>query len=102
MTARQFTRGVSTRAPIEELIVQFEALRQLLGGGDLDLNATGATQTTLSDGRIGANSFIMLMPKDSNAASVAWHVSARSAGSATIDHAGATTVRQFDYFLFGR
>ena len=102
MSERQYTRGVSTRASVTELIVQFEALRQLFGGGDLAFNATGATQTVLTDGRIGANSFIQLMAKDAAAATTSWHVSAKTTGSATIDHAGSTSVRTFDYFVFGR
>lgn len=71
--------------------------------GSLTLTA-GATTTTLTDSRIGGESFIGLMPTTANAAGAlaTTYVSARAKGSATITHANAATVdRTFVVLVIG-
>lgn len=66
--------------------------------------ATGATQTTLIDSRIGANTFIGFQPLSANAAaamSSIW-VSNQINGQATVHHASAATAdRTFNLLFIG-
>jgi hypothetical protein len=73
--------------------------------GDVTLTANAAS-TTLTDARIGPNSFIYFMPKTANAAAEigagGFYVSARTDGSATLTHAnGASVDRSFAYLVIG-
>ena len=71
--------------------------------GTVTLTA-GVTTTTLSDPRIGPNSYIGLMPKTANAAGAiaTTYVSAQTEGSATLTHANAVSVdRTFTYMVVG-
>jgi hypothetical protein len=64
--------------------------------------ATGTTVTTVSDPRIGPQSYIDLMPTSSASASATWNVSARSKGSCSFAHvSSATTTVTFDYLIIG-
>lgn len=66
--------------------------------------ADGETETVLTDSRIGANTFISLMPTTANAAAAmtAVYVSAKTKGSATLTHDNtADTDRTFDVLLIG-
>ncbi len=86
-----------------------QAVNNQLGG---KLNATAsvtltpsATSTTLTDSRIGANTFIGFTPRTLNA-STAWisglYVSAKKNGQATITHASSPNTDQtFDVLLIG-
>lgn len=76
------------------------------------LNATSqitltpsATSTTLTDSRIGANTFIGFSPRTANAVT-AWisglYVASKVNGSATLNHASsANTDQTFDLLLIG-
>lgn len=64
----------------------------------------GETSTTLTDKRIGGNTYIGFMPLTANAAAAlaTTHVSARDNGVATITHDNtADTDRTFDLVLIG-
>ncbi len=73
--------------------------------GDVTLaNSASASSTTVTDSRVGFNSFIGLMPTTLNAASAmaATYISARSAGGFTISHAINTTAdKAFVYCVLG-
>ena len=72
--------------------------------GNVTLNASSATTTTISDERIGYNSIIMLMPTTANAASSLTnvYVSARAKGSATLTHSANTnTDKTYGYIIVG-
>jgi len=78
---------------------------------DGKLNSTGsvtltasATNTTLTDARIGANSIIILEPTNanSNTAKANLYVSAKADGSATLTHASSSnTDQKFGYVVIG-
>ena len=71
--------------------------------GDLTLTAN-TTTTTITDRRIGPNSYIDWMPTTSNAAAAlaTTYVSARTEGSATVTHANnSQTDRTFRYVVLG-
>ena len=73
--------------------------------GDVTLTANAAS-TTLTDARIGPNSFIYFMPRTANASAEigagAFYVSARTDGSATLTHANnAQSDRTFAYLVIG-
>ena len=75
------------------------------------LNCTGSvtltanvTTTTMTDEKIGADSWIGFMPTTANAAGAlaTTYISARAQGSATVTHANAATVdRTFVYAILG-
>ena len=73
------------------------------GFGEVTLTAASTT-TTLTDRRIGADSFIVFRPRTANAAAAMdtlW-VSARTKGSATLTHdSTADTDRTFEYEVRG-
>ena len=76
---------------------------KLLCTGTKTLTANAAT-TTLTDSRIGANSFISFMPTTANAAAAlgGLYVSARADGSATLTHANnAQADKTFTYLVIG-
>ena len=87
-----------------------ESIGGLLDGkvnsvGDVTLTANQAT-TTLSDRRIGPDSFIHFMPTTANAAAEVgaggFYVSARAQYSATLTHANnAQADRTFRYVVLG-
>jgi len=90
---------------LNDLVRVVNALLQgkLNAVGDVTLTANAAA-TTLTDSRIGPNSFIGFMPTTSNAAGAlsGLYVSARTDGSATLTHANAATVdRTFTYVVIG-
>lgn len=72
--------------------------------GGITLNQ-GATSTTLTDSRIGANSVILFMPLNDHAAAELGHghmyVSARNKGSATITHGNHMNDMIFAYVVVG-
>lgn len=66
--------------------------------------AANVTTTTLTDSRIGANSYLGFSPRSANAAVATGNlwVSAKTKGSATLTHANtATTDRTFDVLVIG-
>ena len=66
--------------------------------------AASSTTTTITDARIGPNTFIGLEPTTANAASAraSLYVSARTKGSATLAHASSANVDQtFMVLLIG-
>lgn len=67
--------------------------------------AANATSTTLTDARIGANTFIGFTPTTLNAVTAltsGLYVSAKQKGSATLTHASSThTDQTFDVLLIG-
>jgi predicted CopG family antitoxin len=72
--------------------------------GDITLNASSATTTTISDERIGYNSIILLMPTTANAVASLTnvYVSARTKGSATLTHSANTnTDKTYGYIIVG-
>lgn len=68
--------------------------------GAITLTSSSAT-TTLSDDRIGEDSVILFMPTTSNASTTTIYVTGRQKGQATLNHANATTIRSFEYVIFG-
>lgn len=92
----------------EHLRILADRINQLINGrsnavGDVTLTANAAS-TTLTDARIGPDSFIGLMPTTSNAAAAltATYVTSRGKGTATITHANnAQTDRTFRYSIQG-
>ncbi|MGI9490503.1 MAG: hypothetical protein ACR2RF_32340 [Geminicoccaceae bacterium] len=76
---------------------------KLLSTGEVTLTASSAT-TTLTDDRIGTNSFIGFMPTTANAATeiATLFVTNRDKGTATLNHANnAQTDRDFVYCIIG-
>ncbi len=78
---------------------------KLLATGAVTLGASVGS-TTLTDSRIGPNSFIAFMPTTANAATEigagTLYVSARTTGIATLTHANnAQTDRVFTYLVIG-
>ena len=72
--------------------------------GNVTLNASSATTTTIYDERIGYNSIIMLMPTTANAVASLTnvYVSARTKGSATLTHSANTnTDKTYGYIIVG-
>ena len=72
--------------------------------GNVTLNASSATTTTISDERIGYNSIILLMPTAANAVASLTnvYVSARTKGSATLTHSANTnTDKTYGYIIVG-
>jgi hypothetical protein len=64
--------------------------------------APGLTTTTLIDPRIGPFSCIVLSPLTADAAAVAWWISSRSTGAATIAHPSSVAIDQsFSYAIIG-
>lgn len=64
----------------------------------------GGTSTTLTDARIGVNSFIGLTPTTANAATATANVrvSAKTNGSATLTHSNTADVdKTFDVVIIG-
>jgi hypothetical protein len=60
-----------------------------------------STTTVVTDKSAGANSIILLMPLDANAAGESWWISGRDQGTFTINHSSAGTTRAFDYVILG-
>ena len=89
---------------LRALWTRFETVQQgkLNAIGSVTLN-TSATTTSISDARIGSESFITLMPRTTAAgqSTVQYWVSARSKGAATIAHASTTASLGFDYLVIG-
>ena len=84
-----------------------EVVNRVLDGG---LNSTGSVTlqtssatTVVSDVRVGENSVITFMPKDTNAAAelTALYVSARTNGTFTITHNNSGTTRTYEYIIIG-
>jgi hypothetical protein len=85
-----------------------QALANAMGG---KLNAVneitlvaGATTTTITDARIGANTFFGFQPMTANAAGAlgSLYVSSQANGTATLTHANTATVdRTFRLLLIG-
>ena len=86
-----------------------EVVNNILAG---KLNCVGsvtltnsATQTTVTDFRVGPESVILFMPTTSfgasELASGGMFVGARTKNSFTIDHPTGTTTRSFDYVVVG-
>ena len=84
-----------------------EVVNRVLDGG---LNSTGSVTlqtssatTVVSDVRVGENSVITFMPKDTNAAAelTALYVSARTNGTFTITHNNSGTTRAYEYIIIG-
>tara|TARA_B100000029_G_C17540392_1_gene946480 strand:- start:243 stop:557 length:315 start_codon:yes stop_codon:yes gene_type:complete len=84
-----------------------EVVNRVLDGG---LNSTGSVTlqtssatTVVSDVRVGENSVITFMPKDTNAAAelTALYVSARTNGTFTIAHNNSGTTRTYEYIIIG-
>lgn len=97
--------GLPANAPYDILVAFVNRL--LLGklncSGTITLN-TGATNTTLTDHRIGATSFIGFMPQTANAATAhaSIYVTGQTKGSATINHASSLNTDQtFRYAILG-
>jgi hypothetical protein len=67
--------------------------------------ATSVTSTIISDARIGADSVILFMPTNANAATIlsggALYVSSRGKGTATITHPTTTLSSTFAYVVIG-
>ncbi len=88
------------RRKLAELI---NHLLQMMEPGSVTLTANSAT-TTLSDRRIGANSYIDFMPTTDNAATAManLNVSSRGKQTATLTHANtADTDKTFEYVVLG-
>jgi len=66
---------------------------------------TSVTSTVISDARIGADSVILFMPTDVNAATILGggllYVSSRGKGTATITHPTTTLSSTFAYVVIG-
>lgn len=85
-----------------------DAINQVLKGkinctGEVTLTASTAL-TTLTDARIGANSFIGFMPQTSNAATFlsSLYVSSRGKGTADLTHTStAVSDRTYTYAVLG-
>lgn len=84
-----------------------EVVNRVLDGG---LNCTGSVTlqtssatTVVSDVRVGENSVITFMPKDTNAAAelTSLYVSARTNGTFTITHNNSGTTRAYEYIIIG-
>ena len=84
-----------------------EVVNRVLDGG---LNSTGSVTlqtssatTVVSDVRVGENSVITFMPKDTNAAAelTALYVSVRTNGTFTITHNNSGTTRAYEYIIIG-
>jgi len=72
--------------------------------GNITLNASSATTTTIYDERIGFNSVILLMPTTANAVASLTNVyiSARAKGNATLTHSANTnTDKTYGYIIVG-
>ena len=84
-----------------------EVVNRVLDGG---LNSTGSVTlqtssatTVVSDVRVGENSVITFMPKDTNAAAelTALYISASTNGTFTITHNNSGTTRAYEYIIIG-
>ena len=66
---------------------------------------TSVTSTTLNDARIGADSVILFMPTNANAATIfaggSLYVSSRGKGTATITHPTTLLSSTFAYVVIG-
>lgn len=93
------TKALSRIATLANVI---SAVNQILSGklnntGAIDLATGSATQTTLSDARIGPGSVILLTPADANARAMTVSQGATAKGQATLEHAANTLARTYKY-----
>ena len=74
----------------------------LISTGSVTLQTSSAT-TVVSDVRVGENSVITFMPKDTNAAAelTALNVSARTNGTFTLTQNNSGTTRAYEYIIIG-
>ena len=77
-----------------------EVVRQFDNTGTINL-ADSTTTTTVSNPKIASTSKVFLQPRTAAAVTAGAFVSSISSGSFVITHASATTVRTFDYVVFG-
>ncbi|MQU78036.1 hypothetical protein FB009_117101 [Sinorhizobium medicae] len=63
--------------------------------------ANSATTTTVSNSKVTTISKVILQPRNTNAGSAGAYISSISNGSFVVGHPSATTVRTFDYVVFG-
>jgi hypothetical protein len=63
--------------------------------------ANSATTTTVSNPKVKSTSTVIINPTNANAASSGWYRHSVTNGSFVVGHASGTTVRTFDYVVFG-
>ena len=113
-TPRQLARGFPTLPPIFDFSDPIETLRAIFDAVQLHnrgkFNVTGTltlaanqTTTTITDTRVGPNSFIQLMPTTENAGGeVGWWISSRGKQTFEITHANdSRTDRTFTFVILG-
>lgn len=81
------------------------AVNQLIRGNGNNaqqtLTLTAGTTTSVADQRATAQSLPILVPLNSAAASITYHISARLEGAFTITHSAAAGTESFGYVLHG-
>lgn len=81
------------------------AVNQLIKGNgnnaQQSLALTAGTVTTVADQRATTTSLPQLIPLNSAAASITWHISARRTGEFDITHSAAAGTETFGYTLHG-
>lgn len=94
--------GLPRNVPFDILIDYVNRLATRNVGRDITLTAS-ATTTTLTDERIGPNSFVWFMPQSANASTAlaSLYVTGRIKGSATINHPSSSNVCTFTYIVLG-
>jgi hypothetical protein len=93
-------------APQEEFNRKVQtAVNQLIKGNgnnaQQSLTLTAGTVTTVADQRATTTSLPQLIPLNSAAASITWHISARRTGEFDITHSAAAGTESFGYTLHG-
>ena len=81
-------------------LVRQYALGQLNVAGTVVL-ANGSTSTVLEDSSFTVTTEIVLIPRDSASAAIAWWLAARDKGSVTIGHDDPGADRTFGYVAVG-
>lgn len=92
--------------PLEEWTRKAQtAVNQLIKGNGNNaqqtLTLTAGTTTTVADQRATTTSLPQLIPLNSAAASITWHISARRTGEFDITHSAAGGTESFAYVLHG-
>lgn len=90
----------SSYPDFERFLRDFKPLFEQEPVFDGSLNASTAS-TTVACALVGSQSFIGLMPTNSNMASEYWYVKSTSKQSFVIAHSSGASVRTFKYFVHG-
>lgn len=77
-----------------------QVVSQFDNTGSINL-ANSTTTTTVSNSKVVPTSKVFLQPRTAAAVTAGAFVSSISSGSFVITHASETTVRTFDYVVFG-